>query len=267
MRLLRVAVALLLAFPLAAQNAQEAGKRLIQQCLEAVGGQAFLNMSDRTIKGRAYQFYQQNLRGLAVVTYWIKYDPKRASPPPDWSGIRERREYGANKKNRYSSLFFEGKGYEVTYRGAQPYPESYMQQYRQRLHRDIFYILKYRMDEPGMLFESLGTEILDLQPTDALRITDGNNESLTVYLLKSDHLPLRQNYVRRDPQTRETFQESGRYTKYRNVAGVQLPWNTLLERDGEKIFELFAETVEINKSLPDSLFAISKGVKVLPPEK
>jgi hypothetical protein len=265
MDFLRAAVVLLLAGPLAAQISQEAGKKLIQQCFEAVGGQAFLNMRDRTVYGRAYQFYQQRLGGLAVVTYSIKYDPKPASPPPDWLGVRERRDYGKNRD--YGSLFFEGKGYEITYRGAQPYPDSYMLQYRQRLRRDIFYILKYRLDEPGMIFESLGSEIIDLQPTDAVRITDGANESVTVYLLKSNHLPLRQEYVRRDPKTRETFRERGHYTKYRNVSGVQLPWNMLLERDGEKIFELFGETVEINKNLADSLFVIGRGIKVLPPEK
>jgi hypothetical protein len=245
--------------------AQKRGKELLDQCLAALGGEAFLKMRDRVQTGRAYQFYQEQLRGLAVVTYYLRYDFAPSLHQPGWIGIRERRDFGKNKD--WSSLFFDGKGYEITYRGAQPYPEPYMQQYRERVLRDIFYILKYRREEPGIIFESLGSEIVDLQPTDAIKITDGDNKTVTVYLLKSNHLPMRQEYVRRDPKTREVFRERGHYSKYRTTAGVTLPWNVLLERDGEKIFEMFVETMDVDKGLEDTLFELPKGIKVLPGEK
>ena len=246
-------------------QAQRKGKELLAQCLEALGGEAFLKMRDRVQTGRAYQFYQEQLRGLAVVTYLMKHDFAPSSPEPGWLGIRERRDFGKNRD--WSSLFFDGKGYEITFRGARPYPEDYMQQYRERMRRDIFYILKYRMNEPGMIFESMGSEIVDLKPTDAVRITDGENKQLMVYFLKSDHLPLQQHYIRRDPKTREVFRERGHYSKYRETSGVTLPWNVLLERDGEKIFEMFVETMEINKDLEDSEFELKKGIKMLPGDK
>ncbi len=264
-RLLLAAVCCAAAAPGAETAAQRKGGELIDQCLAALGGDAFLRMRDRVQTGRAYQFYQEQLRGLAVVTYYIRYDFPPSSPEPGWIGIRERRDFGKNKD--WSALFFDGKGYEITFRGAQPYPESYMQQYRERVRRDIFYILKYRRHEPGMIFEALGSEILDLQPTDSLRITDAGNQQLMVYFLKSSHLPMRQEYIRRDPKTREVFRERGHYSKYRTTAGVTLPWTVLLERDGEKIFEMFVETMEINKGLEDSLFELKKGVKILPQEK
>jgi len=245
--------------------AQKKGRELLDECLRALGGNAFLKMRDRVQNGRAYQFYQEQLRGLAVVTYYLRYDFPPSSPEPGWIGIRERRDFGKNKD--WSSLFLDGKGYEITYRGARPYPESYMHQYRERVLRDIFYILKYRMSEPGMIFESLGSEIIDLKPTDAVRITDGENQSVTVYLLKSDHLPLQQEYVRRDPKTREVFRERGHYSKYRTTSGVTLPWNVLLERDGEKIFEMFVETMQVDSGLEDSVFEIKRGTKMLPQEK
>ena len=245
--------------------AQKKGRELLDKCLQALGGEAFLKMRDRVQTGRAYQFYQEQLRGLTVVAYSIRYDFAPSSPEPGWIGVRERRDFGKNKD--WSSLFLDGKGYEITYRGAQPYPQSYMHQYRERLLRDIFYVLKYRRNEPGMIFESLGSEIVDLQPTDAIRITDPDNQTVTVYLLKSTHLPMRQEYLRRDPKTREVFRERGHYSKYRATDGVTLPWNVLLERDGEKIFEMFVETMEIDKGLEDTLFEIKKGMKVFKEEK
>ncbi len=263
--MLPLALAASLVVPLAAQDSQQKGRALVEQCLRALGGDAFLKMRDRVLTGRAYQFYQEQLRGLTVITYYIRYDFAPSLPEPGWLGVRERRDFG--KKADFSALFMDGKGYEITFRGAQPYPESYMQQYRERLRRDVFYILKYRMNEPGMIFESLGAEIVDLKPTDAVRITDDDNLSVTVYLLQSDHLPLRQQYLRRDPKTREVFREVGQYSKYRTISGVQLPYNTLLERDGEKIFEMFGESMEINKGLEESVFSIKKGTKILKGEK
>src|SRR3989442_1701417 len=124
----RCLVLTLLAVSLHGETSQEKGQQLIRQCLEAVGGQAFVRMRDRVQTGRAYQFYQERLGGFAVVTYYIKYDPKPSSPEPGWIGIRERRDIGKDKA--YGAIFADGKGYEVTFRGARPFPESYMQQYR-----------------------------------------------------------------------------------------------------------------------------------------
>lgn len=264
-KIARILVLALLAGALRAETSLEAGHRLIRQCFEAVGGQAYVKMRDKVQYGRAYQFYAEELKGLARVTIYTKYDAKPSSPGPGWLGVRERRDFGKNAD--YSFLFVDGKGYEITFRGARPFGEDYMNQYRERLRRDVFYILKYRLDEPGMVFESLGTEIIDNQPTDSVRVTDGDNRSVTAYLLKSSHLPVRQEFIRRNPKTREVFREVGNYSKYRSVSGVQLPWNTQLVRDDEKIFEMFGETVEINKDIEDSVFALKKGIKVLPVDK
>ncbi len=262
----RVLIWLGLALPLSAQIvSQEKGRQLIQQCLNAVGGETFLKMRDRVLRGRGYQFYHEKLRGLAVMTVYTRYDFPPSPPIPGWIGIRERRDIG--KDADYSFLFADGKGYEITFRGARPFPADYMLRYLEALRRDIFYILKYRLQEPGMIFESVGTEIIDNQPADAARITDGDNRSVTVYFLKSNRLPIRQEYIRRDPKTREVFRETTDYSKYRIIAGVQLPYNTLAIRDGEKIFEMFAETVEINKGIDDSVFTLKRGTKILPVEK
>ncbi len=255
-----------LAAPAAAQViSAEKGKKLIEQCLAALGGTAFLKMRDRVQFGRAYQFSRERLRGLAVMTVFTKYDFPPSPPIPGWIGVRERREVG--RDGDYGFLFADGKGYEITFRGARPLPADYMQQYHDRLRRDIFYVLKYRMEEPGMVFESVGSEIIDNQPVDAVRVTDGDNRSFTVHLLQSSRLPLRQQYVRRDPKTRETIREEANYTKYRNFGGVQLPLNVLQVRDDEKIFEMFSETIEINKGVDESVFSLKKGTKVLPEDK
>jgi hypothetical protein len=261
-----VAVSCLLCLaPLSADTLQDEGRRLIRQCLAAVGGDAFLQMRDKVSRGRAYQFYDSRLSGLSIVTIYTKYDPKPSSPEPGWIGIRERRDYGKNAD--YSFLFADGKIFDITFRGARLLPEARLREYEDRLRRDVFYILKYRLDEPGMIFESAGSELLQNQETQKLRITDANNASVTVYLDKFSHLPARLEYMNRDPKTRDVSREMTSYSRYRNTSGVQLPANTQAMRDGEKIAESFLDEIEINKNLNDSLFTVKPGVKVLPADK
>lgn len=255
----------LCAAPLCAETLQEKGQQLIRQCLRAVGGQSLLNMRDKVARGRAYQFYDSRLSGLAIVTIYTRYDPKPSSPEPGWIGVRERRDYGKNAD--YSFLFTDGKIFDITFRGARPLPEARLREYQDRLRRDIFYILKYRLDEPGMIFESAGSELLENQEADKLRITDTNNVVVTLYLHKFTHLPARLEYLNRDPKTREVSRDVTSYSRYRNVSGVQLPANTQAWHDEEKIAESFLEEIQINKNLDDSLFTLKKGVKVLDADK
>ena len=45
--------------------------------------------------------------------------------------------------------------------------------------------------------------------------------------------------------------------------GVKWPFVQRRERDGEKVYELFAESVQVNKGLLDDLFALPVGTKEL----
>ena len=74
--------------------------------------------------------------------------------------------------------------------------------------------------------------------------------------------------MRRDPQTRQQIEEVSVFTKYRDVGGgVMWPYDISRERNGEKIFEIFSESVTINKGLTDNLFTLPVNMKVLGPKK
>ncbi len=47
--------------------------------------------------------------------------------------------------------------------------------------------------------------------------------------------------------------------------GVQWPYTIQRVRNGEKIFEIYSDTVAINQDLADNLFLLSADMKVLKP--
>jgi hypothetical protein len=136
------------------------------------------------------------------------------------------------------------------------------------MKRNIFYILKYRLNEPGLIIESQGATVWQNTPVEIVDIADADNNVVTVYFQQSTKLPIRQVSVRRDPKTKERIEDVSMYTKFRDVGGgVQWPYNILTERNGEKVFEIFSDSVEINQGLSDSFFTLSGNTKVLAPEK
>ena len=67
-----------------------------------------------------------------------------------------------------------------------------------------------------------------------------------------------------DPKTNVRIEEVTEYSKFRDVGGgVLWPFAIQRTRNGEKIFEMYSETVEVNQKLSSSLFILPTGIKML----
>jgi len=258
---------LLLSYSLAcAETSQEKGRRIIAEALAALGGDRFLAMKDRLEAGRAYSFYREELSGLARARIYTRYLSVPDPPVPGALCVRERQSFG--KEEDYAVLFDESKAWSITFRGARPIDPERLERYQDTTLRNVFYILRQRRNEKGLIFEFRGTEIVDNQPVELVDITDSENRVVTVYVHYSTRLPLRQVFHRRDPKTRIRREELTVYSKYRDVGGgVQWPFVVQRERDGEKIYSMFSESVSVNQNLGDELFTLPANIKVLPPAR
>jgi hypothetical protein len=239
---------------------QQRGKKIVADALEALGGARFLEVEDRVESGRAYSFYREQLSGLSRAKIYTRYLSGARSEKD--LAIRERQNFGKDEDS--GVLFNEDGAYEITFRGARPLSEERLRRYRDTTHRNVFYILRERLKEPGLIVEHRSSEILNNQPVDVVDITDSENRTVTVYFHQSTKLPVKQSFVRRDPATRERDEEVTLYSKYRDVGGgVQWPFTIQRERNGEKIYEIYSESVVINQGLKDDLFTLPSNTKIL----
>jgi hypothetical protein len=241
---------------------EQKGKKVIDEALQALGGEKFLAMSDRIESGRAYSFYRDQLSGLSRATVYTRYLIRPEPPIAGFVGVRERQAFGKDEDS--AVVFADDKGYQITFRGAKPMPDEMLERFKDSTLRNVFYILRQRLGEPGLIFESRGADIMDNQPVEIVDIIDGDNRTVKVYFNQSTKLPVRQVYYRRHPQTRDRIEEVTLFSKYRDVGnGVQWPFAIRRERDGEKIFEIFSDKVTINNSLPDNTFTLPANMKIL----
>jgi hypothetical protein len=249
-----------LVFP--AETAADRGKRVVNEALQALGGDAYLKMEDRVEMGRAYSFYRQELQGLSIARIYTRY----LAPTPGKIAVRERQAFG---KDEYTAVLFNENGaWELTFRGARPLEDKRYEAYKDSTLRNVFYILRQRLNEPGMTFYSQGSDIYENTPVEIVDITDAENRTVTVYFNQTTKLPFRQVFKRRNPDDKQWDEEVTVFSKYRDVGGgVKWPFDIRRDRNGEKVYEIYSDSVEINRNLKDDLFTLSSTMKLLPKAK
>lgn len=246
------------------QNDPVRGRKIVDEAVVALGGDAFHRMQDRMEQGRGYSFYRERLAGLSRTTIYTRYLTRPEPPPTGYIGQRERQAFGKNQD--VYIVFNEMGGHEITFRGAKPLPPDTMERWQESLRHNIFHTLRSRMGEPGLVFEFVRTDIHDNAAVNVVEVVDNDGRVTTVYFEQLSKLPVRQSWFRRDPRSRQKIEEITVFAKFRDVGGgVHWPFVVRRERAGEKIFEMFADDVKINQGLTDELFTLPGNVKVLDP--
>jgi hypothetical protein len=252
------------ALTLRAETPEQRGKRVVDECVQALGGDRFLGMQNRVESGRAYSFYRESLTGLSIANIYTHYD-SGVTDTTHQLAQHERDNYG--KKEDYGTLFTDKEAWDITYRGARALPEDRFTRYADTTLHDVFYILRVRLHEPGWIFESKGADVIENRGVEIVDLTDADNRTTTVYFDHITKLPVRQVFFRRDAVTKDKNEEVTHFTKYRDAGGVQWPFAIERDRNGEKVYEIFSTSVEINDpKVSGDLFALPSSIKLLKPE-
>lgn len=262
-----ICLALALATPVLAPAQQErtakAARQVVDDALQAMGGDRFLGMQDRVEEGRFYAFYRENLSGMSRAKIYTRYLTPPEPMKPNFFGLRERRAFG-KKGDDYYVVYNEDGGYEITYKGAQKLDKKVFETYGETLFHNVLYTLRMRLKEPGLTIDPAGVDIVENQPCNVVDIVDSDNRVTRVWFHQSTKFPVKQRWERRDAKTRDMIEETTIFDKYRDIGGgVMWPYVIRRERNGERNFEMYADSIVINQALTDELFTLSSDVKVL----
>jgi hypothetical protein len=240
--------------------ATKRGREVADKAVYALGGDGFRFMKTRTEAGRAYSFYQDEITGLSPAHIYTRY----LAAGEGHEGILEEQRQVFGKKQDDAVILTASAAWEVTFRGAKPLGDERLSQYRETVLHDVFYILRARIDEPGLVFEHKGKDVVENSPVETIEVYDADNRNTTVWIHSVTSLPVKQRFLRWDPVINDRREEVTRYTKYRESGnGVMWPWDVQRERDGKKIFELYSDKVTVGDDFKDSMFQLPPGVTVL----
>jgi hypothetical protein len=230
------------------------GKRVVDEAIAALGGNAFRTVKDRVEMGRAYSYYHDQISGLSVAKIGTRYLTVAPSKSGSELGQQEKEVFG--KTEDTSILFLQDKGWDISWRGNKELEQDRFDKYRESTLRNVLYMFRQRLEEPGMIFESHGSDVIENLPVELVDITDSENRVLHVHFHQSTKLPVRQIYKHKNAVTKEQDEEVTLFARYREVDGVQWPHQIRRERNGEKTYEIFSESVRMNRDLTDTFFSL-----------
>jgi len=216
--------------------------RIIQQGIQALGGQAYLTWRTQTSQGRSYSFHHGQANSLGTVFWRFKQYPDR-----------DRLEL--TKKRDVFEIFIGDKGYEVTYRGVRSLDDKdELQPYLRRRHYGLDAVLREWINQPGVAFFYEGQTVAAQKQTDQVTVMNRNNEAVTINFDINTHLPVRKSFTWRDPTDKERNVEEEIYDNYRNVQGIITPFDVTRTYNGDMSAQSFLTGATYNEELKPELF-------------
>jgi hypothetical protein len=232
------------------ENGRKA-RKLIDQAITALGGSAYLNIIDMKQQGRSYSFHhgQPTSVGLVYWRFWKFPDKDRVELT----------------KDRDVVVIHNGDlGFEVTYKGVAEEERDALSDYLRRRRYSLDWVLRKWINEPGVAFFYDGSAVAEQKPADQISIVSANNESVTLFLDSTTHLPIKKAFSWRDPRDKERNHEEEAYDSYRQVQGIMTPFSVIRYYNGDMANQRFLNSIAYNQSIPDSLFAAAVGSKTAP---
>jgi hypothetical protein len=216
-------------------------RQILDQAVEALGGNAYLNVHDITCTGRLGQFdHAGEVTGFGK---FIDY-----SQPP----FKERQE-NLPKKN-IIQIYNGDKGWDLDRGGVSDAPKADVTDFKEEVQKDLDYILRQRSHEPGMVLRYAGPDVVDLKQAEWVEMVDSDNRTIRIAFADNTHLPIRKSVETRDPRMQRKTEEVEYYSNYHPIDGVQTPFQITRERNQIKIFQVFFDKCEYNTSVSDALF-------------
>jgi len=219
-------------------HAQSRPNPTIDQMIQALGGQAFLDVKDIHTSGRFFAFTRGELSGGDLFSDYIKF--------PDM----ERTEFGgAKNKSITINRGKEGQKVEAKKDPEQQTPgevEDFLKEFKTSLD----YVLRFVLGDRQTTVQNLPTEIIDFKRTDVVELRDAAKNRIRFYIDRDTHLPQKMQVRRNDDSKLREEQ----YANWHKFQGVMTPLYVSRFTDGVKTMEIRAETAVYNSGLSETLF-------------
>jgi len=229
---------------------QQKALQILNAMIQALGGEAYLNIRDMQVEGRTYGFYhgQSSGQGLVFWRFWEWPDKDR------WE---------LTKQRDVVELTIGDKGYEITFKGTATQDSKQLDEYLRRREHSLDWVIRKWLPAPGTMILYSGTAMVEQNLADQVTVLNANNDSVTLSIDPRSHLPVKKTYSWRDPNDRMLDEESEVFSNYRLIQGIQTPLSTVRNLNGEMSNQRFMTTVTYNNNFPETMFE-TKGITYNP---
>ncbi len=239
--------------PITNKQEEEKGRKLLDQMLEALGGEAWLSRTSTVKQGHTATFFQGRPT-LNTVDFWEFHRFPTADLP-------EAERYEFTKKGDIVQIWTGDQGYEITYKGSKPLPVDQVQDYFRRRNHSIESIYRTWLKRPGTVVLYEGTTLIERRLADTVTLLGDDDDAVTVYLDADSHLPLRRTFKWRNATYKDFDEDSEDYDDYHVLQGIPTPLTISRYHDGDLTNQKFYISVDYDTPLDPSMFATDRNHK------
>lgn len=234
---------------------EQVGKKLLDEMVAALGGEAWLNRKDMQVSGRTAAFYRGAPNGTVIeYTGWRRFPDATQTGAERIGFLSPKGMIVPGKKIDVVQIWTNGNGYEVTYKGKTSLPKDQVAEYFRRQDHSIESIVRNWIHAPGVMILAEGTTMVERRIADKISVLSANNDAVTLELDASTHLPLRRTFRWRNETFNDFDEEAETYDDYHTVQGLPTPYNITRYRNGDMVNQRFFTKVTYNQDLSPDLF-------------
>jgi hypothetical protein len=227
------------------QNAHQA-RELLNQAIQALGGQAYLTVHTMQEQGRTYSFYHGRPSGNGVF-FWRFLDF------PD----KERIELTPQRDIAY--IYTGDKGYEITYKGPRAVEKKDLDDYLRHRRFSLETMLRSWVNDPTVALFFDGAALAGSLAAQRVTLINAKDEAVSIYFDIDTHLPIKKSYSWRDPADKERDVEEETYDGYRLVQGIMTPFGFTRYFNGDMQTERFITSASYSQELDEAMFDPNSG--------
>lgn len=241
---------------------EQLGRKLLDEMVEALGGQAWLDRKDVEVRGHTAAFYRGAPTG-SVVEYsgWRRFPEGSQTGAERIGFITDKSMIFPGKKIDIVQIWTNDTGYEISFKGQTTLPKELVEDYLRRRAHSIEEIVRVWLKTPGVMVIAEGTSMVERRMAEKVTVLSPNNDAVTIELDATTHLPLRRKFEWRNATFKDLDEDAEEYDDYHTIQGLPTAFMVTRYHNGDMASQRFLSKVEYNQGLSPDLFNPAVALK------
>jgi hypothetical protein len=229
----------------AGQTPEQRGRKLLDEMVEALGGDAWLHRRNVRELGHLGRFFHGTPTGVVIdFTSTRQFATADRFAALRVGFITDKSILLPGKKIDIVQIWTAGKGYEVTFKGRVELPKDQVEDFYRRQEHSVEAVVDTWLKAPGVMVVYEGTSMVERQLADKVSILSANNDGGTLYLDVTTHLPLRRTFEWRNETFKDYDEDAEEYADYHTIQGLPTALTISRYHNGDLASETFLLKVE-----------------------
>jgi hypothetical protein len=246
----------------AGETPEQRGHKLLDEMVEALGGDAWLHRHNVQQYGRLARFFRGAPTGITVTFTAIHQFPGADRPEAERVGfLTDKSIILPGKKIDVVQIWSDNGGYEITYKGRNSLPHEQVDDFYRRRNHSVEALIHTWLKAPDVMVISEGNTMVERRLADKISILSADNDAITLELDAATHLPLRRSFKWRNETFKDYDEDAEEYDDYHPVQGLPTAYTLTRYHNGDMSSQTFFNKFEYDVDLAPDTFTQQVLVK------